>query len=83
MPSTSTPHLSATDPLAQGHEPADPAGEQAVSADLEWEDPITGERLGIRLRAGAGLLGRLLQGGFEEAQSAPGGAISPGPGVAA
>jgi len=54
-----------------------------VSRDLAWEDPITGERLGIRFKAGAGLLRRLLRDGFKEAEAAPGRAIPPGPGVAA
>lgn len=54
-----------------------------ASQSLVWLDPITGDRLDVRLSAGAGLLDRLLRGGFEEASPAPGGAFGPGPGVAA
>jgi len=83
MPSTQASHLSAPVSPVDYCGPADPAGPRVVSRDLSWEDPITGERLGIRFKAGAGLLRRLRRDGFEEAEAAPGRAIPSGPGVAA
>lgn len=83
MPSTPTSHLSAPVSPVDCRGPADPGGPRVVSRNLALEDPITGERLGIRFKAGAGLLRRLLRDGFKEAEAAPGRAIPPGPGVAA
>ena len=54
-----------------------------ASRDLEWVDPVTGERLSIQLRAGEGLLGRLLGGGFEAVRPTPQAAVEAGSGVAA
>ena len=83
MPTASTSPPSAPASSVERRAPAGPGGVQVTSRDLEWVDPVTGQRLGIRIEAGSGLLARLLRGGFEEAQSPPGGAIPPGPGVAA
>ena len=85
MPTTSTspPSEPASPAPASSVERAGPGGVQVTSRDLEWVDPVTGQRLGIRIEAGSGLLARLLRGGFEEAQSPPRGVIPPGPGVAA
>ena len=85
MPSTPPFHPPASTPVTviESVELSEPKARGTSSRDLEWEDPVTGERLGLRIRASAGLLRRLLEGGFEEAESPPGGIIPPGPGVAA
>ena len=60
-----------------------PEGRSRASQDLEWQDPVTGERLSIRLQAGDGLLGRLLRADFEASDSTPEAPTEAGPGAAA